>query len=485
MPESNTIASKGLTKKQLMMIVGILAVLLVLVLGVVIFSMVQENSEQNDAAMQQQNQNEFMQENNGMSQQQDNSNKLAPGQTNPDIVGFGQTFDCKPRSDQEYYRTDETFVIDPNDPMTMYVSVEYLGFHKSIDGGKTWKLLTNGIKAYGRNEDNNIPCYGEYPFAVIDPTNSNRVILAVSGAGGTTKDVNGLSSGIFESLDGGDSFKQMIDDDMNGYVSSIALDPNDPSVFYYGTNSSPASYLEADPNNIFVETGLVYKLEDGKWTELPTGFNPYTGGTGIHINPANSKELVLFTMSAPKPQGGNRSVEGAAQMGVLRSNDAGKTWSATRPLPANYEAVIVHDVAPNFKNMFVTPFTAGGASPKSFYSLDGGVTFKESSKFMDFIAYDTNDKDGKRLLGYAWQGTQGPAIQKLFESTDSGATWKEFGTLPAEIKNIGDKKTLISHIVWDPVDKNTFYMTGASGYVWKTTDNAKTWSVLLNYEMID
>jgi photosystem II stability/assembly factor-like uncharacterized protein len=406
---------------------------------------------------------------------------LAPGQTNPNIVGFGQTFDCEPRSDQEYYRTDETFVIDPKNPSVMYINAEYKGFHKSIDGGKTWTLLTNGIKAYGRKDDPNKPCYAEYPYALIDPSNSSRVILAVSGAGGTPKDLNALSSGILESTDGGQSFNQMIRDDMNGYVSSITFDPTDPSILYYGTNSSPASYMEADPNKIFVKTGLVHKYQSGVWTELPTSFNPYTGATGVHVNPANPKEIVVFTMSAPKPQGGQRSVEGAAQMGILRTTDGGQTWKATHPLPSGYEAVLTHAVAANFQNMFATPFTQGTSSPKSFYSTDGGKTFKQSGKFMDYITYDPNNSN--RLLGYAWQ-VQGPVSNKLFESTDAGATWHEFASLPSEIKNIGDKKTLISNIVWHPTDKNTFYMSAASALLWKTTDNGKTWTKLLDYTML-
>lgn len=422
-------------------------------------------------------------QNNQSSSTTSTQDSLAPGQTNPNIVGFGQTFECAPRSDHEYYRTDQTLVIDPNNPQTMYVNVEFLGFHKSTDGGQTWTRLEDGIKVYGSSDDPNKPCYGEYPYALVDPEDSNRVILATSGpGGGTFNDVNALGGGIFVSTNAGNSFEQMIDKDMNTYVSSITFDPGDSSVLYYGTNSSPASFLEADPNKIFVKTGLVYKYDNGTWTELPTGFNPYTGATGVHVNPLNTKELVVFTMSAPKPQGGDRSTEGAAQMGVLRSTDGGQTWNATHPLPANYEAVLVHDVSKDFKNMFVTPFTQGGVSPKSFYSTDGGVTFKQSAKFMDYIAYDPNNSN--RLLGYAWQGTQGPVVNKLFESTDAGATWHEFGSLPAEIQNIGDKKTLISKIIWHPTEKNTIFMSGASGLVWKSVNNGQSWTKLLDYTVL-
>lgn len=410
---------------------------------------------------------------------------MVPGQTNPNVVGFGQTFHCEPRSDEEFYRTDASFAIDPKNPQVMYINAEYKGFYKTVDGGQNWSHLTEGIEAYGREDDPNTPCYAEYPYTLIDPNNSKRIILAVSGAGGTPKDFNALPSGILESLDGGESFHNIIKDDMNGYVSSITFDPTDSSILYYGSNSSPASYKEADPNKIFVKTGLVYKL-DGQWSELPTTFNPYTGATGVHVNEKNNKEIVVFTMSAPKPQGGQRSVEDAEQMGVLRSNDGGSTWEKTHPLPNNYEAVILHAVSStNFQKMFVTPLVQGGGFGKSFYSTDSGKTFTQANTYIDFAWYDPNYEDGSRLVGFVWQSMNGLPKNVLMESLDSGASWHEFVSLPAEITNIVDKKTFISGIVWDPIEPNTFYMNGASALVWKTTNNGATWEKILDYTKLN
>ncbi|NDJ13716.1 MAG: hypothetical protein EBY17_21390 [Acidobacteriia bacterium] len=408
----------------------------------------------------------------------------ALAQGNPDIVEPGNTRNCSPPNNEQWYRTDHTFTVDPNNTQTMYVNVEYKGFFKSTDGGKTWAILTNGIKAYGRQSDPNSPCYGEAPAAFVDLSNSNRILLMNSGTNGTLTSTNSMAGGIFESLDAGKSFHQFIQPWMNTYTTSAGVfQPGDSKVFYYGTSAAPASYSEADPNKIFVTKGVVYKTSDGgnTWTELPTGLVPFVGATGIFIDTANPKALLVSTYAAARNATG-RQADPASQLGLMRSSDGGLTWQRVTSLPTNYSPVILGWSAPlKSTNIYLITQAPGEFTPLNYFTTDFGLTFKPSSRYLDVVNYDPLDPTGNHMLGFTWQGNAGPPARTLFESNDAGATWKPWGTLPADITDPADKKTLPSRIVFDPKDRAVVYMSGAGGHVWKTTNAGTTWQTLLDY----
>ncbi len=408
----------------------------------------------------------------------------ALAQGNPDIVEPGNTRNCAPPNDEQWYRTDQTFTIDPNNTQTMYVNAEYKGLFKSTDGGKTWFILTNGIKAYGRQTDPNSPCYGEAPAVLVDPTNSNRILLMNSGTNGYLTSFNSMAGGIFESLDGGRSFHQFIQPWMNTYSTSAGVfQPGDPKVFYYGSSAAPASYTEADPNKIFVNKGVVYKTSDGgnTWTELPTGLVPFVGATGIFIDADNPKSLMVSTYAAARVATG-RQADPAAQLGLIRSSDGGLSWTRVTSLPTSYSPVIQGSSAPQKStHVYLITQAPGEFTPANYFTTDFGVTFKASSRYLDLVTYDPFDPLGNHMLGFTWQSTTGPAARTLFESNDAGATWQPWGTLPTEIVNLTDKKTVASRIIFDPKDRTVVYMSGAGAHIWKTTNSGATWQTLLDY----
>lgn len=392
--------------------------------------------------------------------------------------------DCQNAPEDQWYRTDDTFVVDHKDPDTMYVNVERKGFYKTTDGGKTWKLKTKGIVVDHKDNKTGEPCYGEYPAAIMDPTNNKRILLATSGGGGgTINDLNMRGGGVYETTNGGESWKQTINDTMNGYTThALVFDPKNPKSFYYGTASAPASYTEADPDKIWVTKGLIYKTPDnGKtWEELPTGFIKNTRLSAIMIDPRDTKIITAATINIDRNAEGPNTITNN-QMGIIQTTDGGKTWARIDNLPEGHEAGFAMKMSPeNPDKMYFISATNGSTRSKNFHSEDGGKSWKESSLPMDVFAYAY---DGT-LYGHQWQ-VQGPDVKVMYKSTDNGQNWTQFGTLPSEIDSFSNKKTRIQRIAFHPTDSDTLFLTGANGFVWKSTDSGSTWTTLLSLEKLN
>jgi hypothetical protein len=391
------------------------------------------------------------------------------------------SFECKPRYQYDFYRTDNTLTIDPFDTRIMYVNVEHKGFFKSVDGGGIWVQKNKGIKSPARADDPTKPCY-EQAFIAMDPKNPKHLILTGGFGPGNSK--------IYETFDGAETWKLLTDSLVaaTGYV--LVFDPNNPKTIYYPTHAEPASNTEADPNNFFVTIGLVERSKDGgkTWQELPTGFEKYMSATNLKINPSNSNHLLVSTYTAGSgggSRGGGRRADNAIQYGILQSMDGGMTWQKLPSLPENYRAVMSLQVSPTkFTHVYAAPEASGSNPAKAFYSLDGGVTFRESNRAIDLALYDPYDSSGLHMLGLQVQPTLSiPSVpDKLYESRDGGATWNIYADLPAGVTP--EEKTRISKIVWDPKDNRTIYLSGRGGNVWKSTDAGKTWQVILNLDKL-
>lgn len=404
-----------------------------------------------------------------------------------------QTVECNPRSEHEWYRTDHTLVVDHKDPNILYVSVEYKGIFKSVDGGNTWVQKTKGIKVYARADDTTKGCYGEYPVIRMDPKDNKHLVIGLSGGGGGFLDAttpNSQTGGVYQTYDGGENWQLMINNMMNIYVTDVAIDPSSPENVYYGTSSNPASWGGSDQNKLYVTTGLIYHTANsGKsWGELPTGIGKFSSASTVMINPANGKEIVAPTFSAVR-QSADGSGTGVstgkdtkgAQLGILRTKDGGKTWTSSQ-LPGNPPIITAFFSERNFNNMFFV--AQGTGQPVGYVSQDASKTFKPTN-YMDVVAYDPHDSQGLHAVGYSTTaGTPTLPVLNLFHSNDGGLSWQGAGTLPKEITNLNDHKVRPSKIVWHPTDKNTLYMSGAGGHVWKTTDLGQSWTTLLNLDKL-
>ncbi|MFZ0803572.1 MAG: glycoside hydrolase [Terriglobales bacterium] len=215
--------------------------------------------------------------------------------------------------------------VAPSDPNVIYVgSGEGLhrpdlavgnGIYKSTDAGTTWSHL-------GLENAQQIPAL------VVDPHDPDRVFAAVLGHPyGPSVD-----RGIFRSTDGGVTWQKVLYKDENTGGSDIAIDPSNPNVLYAALWEVREGPWE--DGNIFSGTGGgLFKSIDGgnTWKQLTNGLPNDVVQVNVAISPSLPSRIYL-TLGTTR----RGDYASGAGLGFYRSDDAGETWysATTDPRPA-------------------------------------------------------------------------------------------------------------------------------------------------------
>jgi photosystem II stability/assembly factor-like uncharacterized protein len=178
------------------------------------------------------------------------------------------------------------------------------GLWKSTDAGKTWKRM-------GLTDAQHIPRLR------IHPKNPDLVYAAVLGHAFGPNEMRG----VYRSQDGGATWKRVLYVNENAGAVDLAMDPTNPRILY-------ASFWRARRTPYGFDSGGegsgLWKSTDGgdSWTELTHHLSPKNG------LPDGTLGIIGVTVSPSNPDNLYAIVE-AAEGGVFRSQDGGKTWTRT------------------------------------------------------------------------------------------------------------------------------------------------------------
>jgi photosystem II stability/assembly factor-like uncharacterized protein len=286
----------------------------------------------------------------------------------------------------------------------------------------------------------------------------------------TTILAGSASGGVWQSDNGGTSWRPIFDEQSTLAIGSIKINQNNPSEIWVGTG-------EGNPRNSLNTGNGIYKSVDkGKtWKLMGLEKTKTIHRIIIHRDDAN----IVYAAALGSPWGSS------SERGVFRTKDGGKTWSKILYVndltgaadmivdPTNPNKIIVsmweHKREPWF-------FNSGGKGSGLYITYDGGDTWKKIE------AEDGLPKGDLGRIGLAI-ATNKPNIlyalveakeNGLYKSTDGGLKWSLVSS-----KNIGDRPFYYSELYVDPSNENRIY--NIYTYVSLSEDGGKTFRSIADY----
>ena len=346
-----------------------------------------------------------------------------------------------------------------------------------------------------------------FGFHFVGPTQGNRV-AAVAGVPGdkTTYYAGASSGGVWKSVDGGNRWDPIFDDQSVAAIGALAVSPVDPKVVWAGTGEAWAirdmdvmgdgvyhstdagktwanvglkgtgriAHMIAsptDPNDVWVcaagrmtgpqqERGVFHTTDGGKtWTQS-LFVDPNTGCSGLTMDPKDPNTLIAATWQVVMHTWGEFS--GGPGSGIFITHDSGKTWKRVvdHGLPTSPLGKIDVAIAPtNPKRVYALIQTDTQGSV--WRSDDGGENWALTSRDRTltgragyYIKLAVSPGDENKVL---------VSSSNFHVSTDGGKTF--------EITHWGGD----NHDIWmDPKDPNHFAITYDGGLD-ITTVGGKGW----------
>lgn len=296
--------------------------------------------------------------------------------------------------------------------------------------------------------------------------------------------VAGFSNGgVYKTVDGGQEWLPVFDQESNLAIGAIAIHPDNPSIIYVGTGDPDI------PGNVFTGNGI-YKSVNGGWTWTHLGLSETRIINEIIIDPENSENIYAAAMGNPFTRSNHR--------GLYKSSNGGRDWKQV--LFVNQESGI-SDMAfkPNDpKTIYAASWNrvrndsgsvVQGFGSRIYKSIDAGESWKLiqngiSGNIFGRIALGVSDAQPEwiyaRIVSENSQFCNGgQQFSQLYFSDNAGELWTKreilFDESNIPCDALGGFGWYFGRMAVNPKNAEEIWILGVD--LWKSSDGGTLWSL--------
>ena len=335
--------------------------------------------------------------------------------------------------------------IDPENENVWYVAVSSGGTWKTDNAGTTWRPLTDNQPFFATG------------CVTIDPNNSASIWL------GTGENVGGrhigIGHGIYHSMDGGKSWKDM-GLKKSEHISKIIVHPDNSNVIWVASQGPLWSSGG--------ERGLYKSVNGGKTWKNTLEINEWTGVTDLVIDPTNPD--VLYAASWQKHRNVAALIDGGPGTGLYKSVDGGETWSKiNKGLPRSNMGKIGLAISPIDPTVLYAAIELDRRKGSVYRTSNSGGSW---NKMSDTVSGGTGPHYYQELVASPHKFDMIYLISvRVLVSEDGGKT---FYTMTESNKHSDN------HSLTFKADDPNYLLMGTDGGIYESFDNSKTWKFVAN-----
>ncbi len=283
---------------------------------------------------------------------------------------------------------------------------------------------------------------GPAPIVTAEGNNSGRVVsIGLHPSDPNTVYVGAAQGGVWKSINGGESWAPLTDNQPSLAMGVVAIDPKNPNTVYAGTgeaNFSGGSYAGAGLLKS-LDAGASWKLIPVVQAQTPSNKSAMTFSS-IIFDPTNTNTLYAATTYRGTGGFGRGSKPSNEPYGIFKSTDAGLTWN--RLLAGIATDIIIDPTNPSVLYAGIGATNGDefsfGVDNGIYKSTDGGANWMRLAGGLPKTDFGRVElalaPSASTTLYAAFQDStrnRFGTLLSVMKSTDAGATWNAL-TIPSD-----------------------------------------------------